>query len=193
MGPQWGPALQGASTHRAGARWGWREQPGSFPCAARAPCSLGLVCIRMSVASLCSFYMCCCCSLTPPHILALCTPRFPSSRHPSSSQELEKPLSGARPLPHPPSQGVCLALPSVLPPVQAEGLAGRGALKERGRRACPQPTSGPCSSLPSPSHTQSRSSPWPFEPPERGLFSPCPFPPRGLHFRDPLVQKPPYS
>lgn len=87
----------------------------------------------------------------------------------------------------------CPALPSVLPPVQAEGLAGRGVLKERGRRACPQPTSGPCSSLPSPSHTQSRSSPWPFEPPERGLFSPCPFPPRGLHFRDPLVQKPPYS
>lgn len=39
MGPQWGPALQGASTHRARARWGWREQPGAFPCAAQAPSS----------------------------------------------------------------------------------------------------------------------------------------------------------
>lgn len=47
-----------------------------------------------------------------PLTSSLCTPQFPSSRHPSSSQELEKPLSGARPLPHPPTQGVCPAPPS---------------------------------------------------------------------------------
>ena len=92
-------------------------------------------------------------SLTPPYILALlCTPQSPSSRHPSSSQELEKPLSGARPLPHPPSQGVCPALLSILPSVSADGLAGRGVIKEWGRWASLQPASGPISSPPSPRH-----------------------------------------
>lgn len=196
MGPQWGPALQGTSTHRAGARWGRREQPGSFPCTAQAPCSQ-CTCLHSCVCCVFVFllHVLPLLSLTPPYILALlCTPQFPSSRHPSSSQELEKPLSGARPLPHPPSQGVSPALPSVLPSVSADGLAGRGVIKEWGRWACLQPASGPISSPPqsqalSPRRTQSRSGPWPFEPPERDLYlsppppaTPRPFPPRGLQF-----------
>ena len=86
-----------------------------------------LVYICVSVMSLCSFYMCCRCSLSPCTPAVLCNPNFPSSRHPSSSQELEKPLSGARPLPPPTIPGClpCPALPYILPSVQSDGLAGR--------------------------------------------------------------------
>lgn len=87
----------------------WRERGGCLPRTAGLPARSALVCTPVLVVSSCLFL--CAAALSPSsHIL--CTPQFPSSRHPSSSQELEKPLSGARPLPHPPTQGVCPAPPS---------------------------------------------------------------------------------
>ncbi|XP_059259125.1 serine/threonine-protein kinase MARK2 isoform X6 [Mustela nigripes] len=117
------------------------------------------------------------------------SPQCPGSRHPSSSQELEKPLSGARPLPHPPSQGAGPALPSVLPSARADGLAAwqaGGVLKEWGRRACPRAASRlfpPTPHLQAPAPRLAHcSSSQPFEPPERGLLltpthTTCPRPP----------------
>lgn len=124
----------------------------------------------VSVVSLCSFYMCCCCSLSlftplPSSVI----PNFPAPGTHLSRQELEKPLSGARPLPHPPSQDVCPALPSVPPFCTSRwpgSLAGRGAIKAWGRRA-----GGPRALHPTHSQAyQSSSRAWPFEPPERGLY-----------------------
>lgn len=143
MGPQWGPAMQGTSTHRAGARWGCREQPGSFLAQPGLPADSALVCVHVSVVSLCSFYMCCCCSLslfTPLPSSAI--PNFPAPGTHLPARSWRSRSAGARPLPHPPSRGVCPALPSVLPFCTNRwpgSLAGRGAIKEWGRRGCSQP------------------------------------------------------
>lgn len=164
---------------------GGAEESSRAPAQPRLPAHSALVCIRVSLVFLCSFYMCCCRSLSLFTPLPSCCPQFPGSRHPSSGQELEKPLSGARPLPHPPSRGVCPALPSVLPSGQADGLAawqegelpqtGGGGLSAAGLRTFSSPPRHPQAS-----HSSSRA--WSLEPPGRGLFAPSPFPPRGLWF-----------
>lgn len=59
---------------------------------------------------------------------------------------------------------------------------GEVGLSTAGLRAHLLPTQ---SQALSPRRTQSRSGPWPFEPPERDLYlspRPPPFPPRGLQF-----------
>jgi hypothetical protein len=98
----------------------WREQP-ELVSLHNQP----LLAVRL-LASVCLcvfvfFYMCCCCSLPPLIPPSFYSPQVPSSRHPSSGQELEKPLSGARPLSHP-----TRCLPSPSPPLTPVGdLAGQ--------------------------------------------------------------------
>lgn len=131
-----GACPTGCLRPQARSQVGLERAASLLPCTARAPCSQ-CACLHSCVCCVFVFllHVLLLLFLTLPYILVLlCTPQFPSSRHPSSSQELEKPLSGARPLPHPPSQGVCPALPSVLPSVQADGLAAWQAkeLKKNG-------------------------------------------------------------
>lgn len=81
-------------------------------------------------------------------VLALRTPSSPAPGTHLPSQELEKPLSGARPLPHPPSQGVCLALPCPPSPFCISRWPGRQGSYKRKREAGlspagPQPFSPP--------------------------------------------------
>lgn len=121
----------------------------------RLPARSALVCICVFVMSLCSFYMCCCCSLSlSPHTPALCNSQFPSSGHPFSSQELEKPLSGARTSslpPHPPPPR-CLPCPS--PSLLYNWLAWQPGRQGSYQRMGEVGLSGAFSSAPIPRHTK---------------------------------------
>lgn len=125
MGPQWGPPPPGQEP--GGARE--RSQAPS-PARRRRRLQVAFSC----VSSLCPFT----CTAAARALLRPCSPphpQFPGSRHPSSSQELEKPLSGARPLPHPPSQGVCPALPCPPSPFCISRWPGRQGSYKRKREA----------------------------------------------------------
>lgn len=132
MGPSGG--LPGrAPPPTAGARLGPRRAAGLLP---HSPGSRRTA---RSSASVCLWCFCvpftCAAAALSPHTPALLLSPVPSSRHPPSGQELEKPLSGARPLRHPPFRGVC---PALRPPFWTSRrpgtLAGRGLTAEWGRR-----------------------------------------------------------
>lgn len=132
MGPSGG--LPGrAPPPTAGARLGPRRAAGLLP---HSPGSRRTA---RSSASVCLWCFCvpftCAAAALSPHTPALLLSPVPSSRHPPSGQELEKPLSGARPLRHLPFRGVC---PALRPPFWTSRrpgtLAGRGLTAEWGRR-----------------------------------------------------------
>lgn len=77
----------------------------------------------------------------------LCNPQFPGSRHPSSCQELEKPLSGGQ-TSSPPTLPRCLPCPALRPPLLYKQMAwqpGRQGSYQRMGEARLQPAPGPCS------------------------------------------------
>lgn len=104
----------------------------------------------------------------------LCNPQFPGSRHPSSCQELEKPLSGGQ-TSSPPTLPRCLPCPALRPPLLYKQMAwqpGRQGSYQRMGEARLQPAPGPCSP-PIPRHVKAV--------PELGPLSLL----RGLHLSPP--------
>lgn len=160
---------------------GAEESSWAPPAQPRLPAHSALVCIRVSLVFLCSFYMCCCrslsshpCPLAVPSSQLQAPPFWPGAGEAAQWGQTSSPPTLPRCLPCPPSSFL---------DKQTAGHPGRkGTYHRVGEAAYLQLASGPSCPHPAIPRHLSSSRAWPLEPPGRGLFAPSPFPPRGLWF-----------